>query len=150
MLDFEVITVFPELVQGALPFGVTGRALNEGRYRVRCWNPRDVTTGNYRRIDDRPYGGGPGMVMMADPLTLCLQSIHRKRVEEGRTSCASRACHRRNAAHAAEGTRPQHRARTDPLGGRYEESTTLPRRARPEEIAVGDFVVSGGELPAMR
>ena len=66
-MDFEVISVFPDLVNAVLPFGVAGRAHAEGRYRVRCWNPRDDAPGNYRRVDDRPYGGGPGMVMMAQP-----------------------------------------------------------------------------------
>ena len=151
MLDFEVITVFPELVQGALPFGVTGRALNEGRYRVRCWNPRDVTTDNYRRIDDRPYGGGPGMVMMAEPLTLCLQSIHRKRVEEGQGGL-------RLACLSPQGTPlTQQKVRELSAGpglillcGRYEaiDQRFLDAHVQ-EEISVGDFVVSGGELPAM-
>jgi len=150
-MDFEVITVFPDLVGSALPFGVTGRALTEQRYRVRCWNPRDVTTDNYRRVDDRPYGGGPGMVMMAEPLGRCLASIRRTRNEEGSPALPV-ACLSPQGAPLTQ--RRVHELSTGPglilLCGRYEAVDQRFLDAHvDEEISVGDFVVSGGELPAL-
>ena len=150
-MDFEVITVFPELLANVLPFGVTGRALTEGRYRVRCWNPRDVTTDNYRRVDDRPYGGGPGMVMMAEPLARCLQAIRDKRQEEGgvplRVGCLS-------PQGAPLSQKKVQSLSAGPglilLCGRYEAVDQRFLDAHvDEEISIGDFVVSGGELPAL-
>ena len=150
-MDFEVITVFPELVASVLPYGVTGRALSEARYRVRSWNPRDVTSDNYRRIDDRPYGGGPGMVMMAEPLARCLQAIRDRRAAEAapplRVACLS-----------PQGA-PLTQARVQSISqgpglillcGRYEgiDQRFLDAHVD-EEISVGDFVASGGELPAL-
>ena len=150
-MDFEIVTVFPELISGVLPYGVTGRAIAGQRYRVRCWNPRDVTTDNYHRIDDRPYGGGPGKVMMAEPLTRCLQEIRARRTEEGgsdlRVVCLS-----------PQGT-PLTQAKVQSISegpglvllcGRYEgiDQRFLDAHVD-EEISVGDFVVSGGELPAL-
>lgn len=150
-MEFEVITVFPELLTSVLPFGVTGRALTEGRYRVRSWNPRDVTTDNYRRVDDRPYGGGPGMVMMAEPLARCLQSIRDTRRTEGGMPL-SVAC-------LSPQGRPLTQAMVKTLSegpglillcGRYEavDQRFLDTHVD-EEISIGDFVVSGGELPAL-
>ena len=150
-MDFEVITVFPDLISSALPFGVTGRALNEQRYRVRCWNPRDVTTDNYRRVDDRPYGGGPGMVMMAEPLARCLEAIRRTRNEEG-SQALRVACLSPQGAPLTQ--RKVHDLSTGPglilLCGRYEAVDQRFLDAHvDEEISIGDFVVSGGELPAL-
>ena len=153
-MDFEVITVFPELVSSVLPYGVTGRALTGQRYRVRCWNPRDVTTDNYRRIDDRPYGGGPGMVMMAEPLTRCLQAIRSQRLAEAEEAGASL----RVVCLSPQGA-PLTQARVKSISegpglillcGRYEAIDQRFLDAHvDEEISVGDFVVSGGELPAL-
>src|SRR5512138_2931975 len=67
-MRIDVVTLFPELVLHAARFGVTGRALERGLWQLETWNPRDFTTDNYRTVDDRPYGGGPGMVMLAEPL----------------------------------------------------------------------------------
>src|SRR6266550_5123902 len=67
-MRIDVVTLFPELVEHASRFGVTGRALEQGLWNLALWNPRDFTTDNYRTVDDRPYGGGPGMVMLAEPL----------------------------------------------------------------------------------
>jgi tRNA (guanine37-N1)-methyltransferase len=150
-MDFEVITVFPDLLEAVLPFGVTGRALNDGRYRVRCWNPRDVTTDNYRRVDDRPYGGGPGMVMMAEPLGRCLQAVRSQRLADGRPAL-------RVACLSPQGA-PLNQQKVQALSagpglillcGRYEAIDQRFLDAEvDEEISVGDFVVSGGELPAL-
>ena len=68
----DVVTLFPELVDHAVRFGVTGRALQRGLWQLGLWNPRDYATDNHRTVDDRPYGGGPGMVMLADPIAQAL------------------------------------------------------------------------------
>ena len=70
----DIITLFPELIQSFLEVGVTRRAYESGQVAVHCWNPRDYADGNYRRVDDRPFGGGPGMVMLAEPLAACIDA----------------------------------------------------------------------------
>ena len=67
-MRIDVVTLFPEMIDHAARFGVTGRALQRGLWRLGVWNPRDFVTDRHRTVDDRPYGGGPGMVMLAEPL----------------------------------------------------------------------------------
>ena len=81
-MRFDVITLFPELFTPFLSIGITRRAFESRQVDVRLWNPRDFAQGTYRRIDDRPFGGGPGMVMMAQPLKLCLEAIQAQRLQE--------------------------------------------------------------------
>src|SRR5512132_2271792 len=78
-MRFDVITLFPELFAPFLASGVTRRAYESRQVDVRLWNPRDYAQGNYRRVDDRPFGGGPGMVMTAQPLAECLSAIRAER-----------------------------------------------------------------------
>ncbi|HEX9300777.1 MAG TPA: tRNA (guanosine(37)-N1)-methyltransferase TrmD [Casimicrobiaceae bacterium] len=150
----DVVTLFPELIDRAARFGVTGRALEKGLWRLGTWNPRDYATDNYRTVDDRPYGGGPGMVMLAEPLAKAVAAARAVQRDEGfattRTIHLSPAgaplTHRRVAelAAAAEGTGYV------VLAGRYEGiDERFVEREVDEEIAIGDFVVSGGELPAL-
>src|SRR5947209_17950639 len=73
-MRFDVVTLFPEIFASFLESGVTRRAYESKLVDVRLWNPRDFAEGNYRRVDDRPFGGGPGMVMMAQPLSACLDA----------------------------------------------------------------------------
>ena len=80
-MRFDIITLFPELFAPFLESGVTRRAYGSGQVAVHLWNPRDWAEGNYRRVDDRPFGGGPGMVMMAEPLQHCLEAIRAARAE---------------------------------------------------------------------
>ena len=82
-MRIDVVTLFPEMVEHAARFGVTGRALERGLWRLATWNPRDFTTDNYRTVDDRPYGGGPGMVMLAEPLAQALTAARAAQREEG-------------------------------------------------------------------
>ena len=79
VMRFDVVTLFPELFTPFFSSGITRRAFESGQIEVRIHNPRDHAVGNYRRIDDRPFGGGPGMVMMAEPLERCLSSIQAQR-----------------------------------------------------------------------
>jgi tRNA (guanine37-N1)-methyltransferase len=80
-MRFDVATLFPELFGPFLECGVTRRAYESGQVQVRLWNPRDFAEGSYRRVDDRPFGGGPGMVMMAPPLARCLEAIQADRTQ---------------------------------------------------------------------
>ena len=82
-MRFDILTLFPELFTPFLESGVTRRAYSSGQVQVHLWNPRDYAEGNYRRVDDRPFGGGPGMVMMAEPLQRCLDAIRVARAEAG-------------------------------------------------------------------
>ena len=79
-MRFDVITLFPDLFDPFLSSGVTRRAFSSGQVIVRLWNPRDYAQGHYRRVDDRPFGGGPGMVMLAEPLAACLDAIRSQQI----------------------------------------------------------------------
>ena len=87
-MRFDVITLFPELFTPFLVSGVTRRAYESGLVDVKLWNPRDFADGNYRRVDDRPFGGGPGMVMLAEPLALCLEKVIADRASGGASVAA--------------------------------------------------------------
>ncbi len=82
-MQLDVITLFPEMFEAVSRCGITRRALEEGRFNLQAWNPRDFTTDNYKTIDDRPYGGGPGMVMMAEPLDAAIEAARSRQKEAG-------------------------------------------------------------------
>ena len=88
-MRFDVITIFPEMFDALADHGITRRALDEKVFELKAWDPRDFTTDSYRRVDDRPYGGGPGMVMLAEPLA----GLHRGR--EGAAAGGGRGKRRR-------------------------------------------------------
>ena len=150
-MEIEVVTLFPEMVEHAAGFGVTGRAIERGIWRLRCWNPRDHASDGYRRVDDRPFGGGPGMVMLAEPLAACLKALHAHRAESG--APRARVLHlsprgvpltqRRVAALATEPALVLLCSRYEGVDQRLLDTEV------DEEVSVGDFVVSGGELPAL-
>ncbi|MEI6547909.1 MAG: tRNA (guanosine(37)-N1)-methyltransferase TrmD [Burkholderiales bacterium] len=150
-MDIELVTLFPEMVEPAARFGVTGRAIERGIWRLRCWNPRDQATDAYRRVDDRPFGGGPGMVMMAEPLAACLAALHARRAADGLP--------RARVIHLSPTGLPLTQAKVVELAalpgfalvcGRYEAiDQRLLDAEVDEEISIGDFIVSGGELPAL-
>lgn len=149
MLQIEVITLFPEMVNAVTEYGVVSRAVKRELLKVQTWNPRDYTSDNHRTVDDRPYGGGPGMVMMAEPLCAAIKD-------------AKGAGESADKAHVIHLT-PQGR-RLDQQGvmelaqrkhllliaGRYEgiDERVIDREVD-EEWSVGDYVLSGGELAAM-
>ena len=153
-MRIDVVTLFPELVDHASRFGVTGRALERGLWRLATWNPRDFATDNYRTVDDRPYGGGPGMVMLAEPLAKAVSAARAAQREGGyagtRTIHLSPSgtplTHDRVATLAAAADDTAYVL----VAGRYEGiDERFIAREVDEEIAIGDFVVSGGELPAL-
>jgi tRNA (guanine37-N1)-methyltransferase len=152
-MRIDVVTLFPAMIEHAAGFGVTGRARERGLWQLGCWNPRDYALDSYRTVDDRPYGGGPGMVMLAEPIAQALRAARAAHVQAGiaatRTIYLSPAgtplTHERVAALAATKD-----AGYVLLAGRYEGvDERLLLREVDEEIAIGDFVVSGGELPAL-
>ena len=146
MIRFDVVTLFPEMFAAVAKSGITSRALEARLWTLATWNPRDFTDDHYRTVDDRPYGGGPGMVMLAQPLESTLEAVgkgggngkiiylspqgrkldHRKVLELSKESALTLLC------------------------GRYEgiDERLLERRVD-EELSLGDFVLSGGELAAM-
>ena len=145
MTRFDVITLFPEMFSAVTESGITGRALQAGLWRLQTWNPRDFTTDNYRTVDDRPYGGGPGMVMLAEPLEKALDAA--SAAGGGRVvylSPQGRKLDQRKVMALSKETG------LTLLCGRYEgvDERLLERRVD-EELSLGDFVLSGGELAAM-
>lgn len=146
-LQIGVITLFEPMFAALTELGITGRALRQGLWHLHNFNPRDEVTDNYRRVDDRPYGGGPGMVMLAEPLT---RSVQRARAQLGSQA--------RVIAMSPQGLPLTHDkvitlSQSAPLiivCGRYEGMDQRFIESQvDEQISVGDFVVSGGELPAM-
>ncbi len=147
-MQFDCVTLFPSMFSAVTEQGIVGRAYADRRWSLDTWNPRDFTTDNHRTVDDRPYGGGPGMVMMAGPLEAAVR-----------------------AAQARDPKLPAHVAVLSPQGrllsheivvrlaghprlvivcGRYEGiDERLIGRVVDEEISIGDYVLSGGELAAM-
>ena len=146
-MRFDVVTLFPELFIPLLSIGITRRAYSSGAMDVRFSNPRDFATGNYRRVDDRPFGGGPGMVMMAEPLTKAVQQIQSERADTAPVVLFSPAG--RVLDHAAV-ERWSQSSGAVLICGRYEgiDQRFIDDHVT-EEISLGDFVLSGGEIAAM-
>jgi len=142
----DVITLFPDFVASCAGIGVIGRAQERGLLAVRAWNPRDYATDAYRRVDERPFGGGPGMVMLIDPLRAALNAARAAATEPAKTIYLSPQGARLDQAKVAELAQ---RERIILLCGRYEGvDERLLRHEVDEELSIGDYVLSGGELPA--
>jgi tRNA (guanine37-N1)-methyltransferase len=145
VIRFSVVTLMPEMFRALTESGITSRALERKLWSLQTWNPRDFTTNNYRTVDDRPFGGGPGMVMLADPLEKALDAV--KAAGGGRVVYLSpqgnKLDHRKVMELAKESSMTL-------LCGRYEGvDERLLERCVDEELSIGDFVLSGGELAAM-
>ena len=148
---YSVITLFPEMFDAIADFGVTRRGLDEKAWELKCWNPRDFATNAYKTIDDRPYGGGPGMVMMAEPLNAALDAAIEKQVAGGVLSP--------KVVYVTPQAKPISDAGIRALAadegliflcGRYEGIDERLIQARVDvEVSIGDYVLSGGELAAM-
>ncbi|MGH8802740.1 MAG: tRNA (guanosine(37)-N1)-methyltransferase TrmD [Casimicrobiaceae bacterium] len=152
-MRIDVITLFPDLVTTASAFGVTGRALERGLWTLGVWNPRDFTDDPHRTVDDRPYGGGPGMVMLAEPLGRALAAAREARARSGavaaRTLFLSPAGVPLSHAKVIELAQGAEQGFIL-LAGRYEGiDQRLIDREVDDVVSIGDFVVSGGELPAL-
>lgn len=146
-LRFDVVTLFPEMFSAITEAGITRRALESGLWQLQTWNPRDCATDVHRTVDDRPYGGGPGMVMTAAPLE---QSIAAAKVARGNEALVvylspqGKPLTQKFASHLAK------TSGAILLCGRYEGvDERVIKRCVDVEISLGDFVLSGGELAAM-
>jgi tRNA (guanine37-N1)-methyltransferase len=151
-MRFDVITLFPELFAPFLTSGVTRRAYETGVVDVKFWNPRDCAEGNYRRVDDRPFGGGPGMVMLAEPLARCLENLRADRLAcsapDAPTILFSPIGKALN--HASVERWASSSSGAILICGRYEglDQRFIDTHVD-HQISLGDFVLSGGEIAAM-
>ena len=145
-MRIDVITLFPESLDGLTGLGVTGRAIRDGRVSLNTWNPRDLADDRHRTVDDRPYGGGPGMVMAIEPLSSTIQAARKEQAVDTRVSLMS-----------PQGRRLDHAGIEELAGrqglilvcGRYEGIDERVIEAEiDEEWSIGDYVISGGELAA--
>ncbi len=145
-MRIDVITLFPDFLAQSAALGVVGRAQERGLMSLHGWNPRDYAEGNYRRVDDRPFGGGPGMVMLIEPLQACLEAVRAADPQPA------------PVIYLTPQGKPLTQARVRELAalprmillcGRYEGvDERFLASAVDEEISIGDYVLSGGELGA--
>lgn len=143
---FGVVTLFPEML-AALDCGITGQAVKKELVKIAAWNPRDFTQNKHHTVDDRPYGGGPGMVMMAQPLELAIQAARKAAPQKPVVIHLSPQGKRFNQDAAVALAAKQSLVL---VAGRYEGiDERLLTQEIDEEWSVGDFVLSGGELAAM-
>jgi tRNA (guanine37-N1)-methyltransferase len=147
-MRFDVVTLFPELFAPFLAAGVTRRAYETKQVDVRLWNLRDYAEGNYRRVDDRPFGGGPGMVMLAEPLARCLEAIQADRGGAAAPVVLFSPVGERLDHAGVE--RWSASAGAVLLCGRYEgiDQRFIDKHVD-VQLSLGDFVLSGGEIAAM-
>ncbi|MEE3608395.1 tRNA (guanosine(37)-N1)-methyltransferase TrmD [Avibacterium paragallinarum] len=142
-----LVSLFPEMFKAVTEYGVTGRAVKQNLLQVRCWNPRDFTTDKHKTVDDRPYGGGPGMLMMVQPLREAIQAAKTAAGEGVKViylSPQGRKLDQRGVTELAKNQKLIF------VCGRYEGIDERVIQAEiDEEWSVGDYVLTGGELPAM-
>ena len=147
MKRLGVITLFPGMFDALTEYGITGRAITQDLIQVKTWNPRDYTNDKHRTVDDRPYGGGPGMVMMAQPLIAAIHDARRDMDNRAKVIHLSPQGKRLEQASVVE------LAKQDCLilvAGRYEGiDERVIEREVDDEWSIGDYVLSGGELAAM-
>jgi tRNA (guanine37-N1)-methyltransferase len=150
-MQLDAITLFPEMFDAIIRFGVSRRAIEQSIWQFSAWNPRDFTSDNHRTVDDRTYGGGPGMVMLVEPLE--------KAIAAARARQAAAGVDKSHVVYLSPQGAPLTHDKVSKLAampglillcGRYEGvDERLIDREVDEEISVGDYVLSGGELPAM-
>jgi tRNA (guanine37-N1)-methyltransferase len=146
-LRFDVLTLFPEIFSGYLTQSLLKLALDQGLVEIHLWNLRDWATGKHRSVDDRPFGGGPGMVLMPGPVFAAVEDVQARAPEPGTLLLLTPAGERLTTPLARElaGLR-----RLVVLCGRYEGFDERVRLGlKPREVSIGDFVCNGGEVPAM-
>jgi tRNA (guanine37-N1)-methyltransferase len=150
-MRIDVITLFPESLEGLTDLGVTGRAIRDGQVELKTWNPRDLATDRHRTVDDRPYGGGPGMVMAVEPLSSTIRAARKEQAQKVQSGEA------RVSLMSPQGRRLDQAAIDELAGrqglilvcGRYEGiDERVIESEVDEEWSIGDYVISGGELAA--
>ncbi len=163
-MRFDVITLFPEMFDAITKHGITSRALQQKIYDLQLWNPRDFTSDNHKTVDDRPYGGGPGMVMLAEPLEKAIKAVKDSQTAELAQVDADKKIEEINdkenwVIHFSPVGKPLTHQKVMQLSkkqnlvlltSRYEGvDQRLIDAQVDEELSIGDYVLSGGELPAM-
>ena len=163
-MRFDVITLFPEMFDAITKHGITSRALQQNIYDLQLWNPRDFTSDNHKTVDDRPYGGGPGMVMLAEPLEKAIKAVKDSQTAELAQVDADKKIEEINdkenwVIHFSPAGKPLTHQKVMQLSkkqnlvlltSRYEGvDQRLIDAQVDEELSIGDYVLSGGELPAM-
>jgi len=146
-MRIDVVSIFPAMFEAVAGYGITGRAVKQGLLGLQVWNPRDFTEDRHRTVDGRPYGGGPGMVMMADPLARAIGAARAQ--QDAAAKVMYLTPQGRRLDHAAI-TEMAQRPGLILLAGRYEGiDERLLESEVDEEWSIGDYVISGGELAAM-
>jgi tRNA (guanine37-N1)-methyltransferase len=146
-MRFDVLTLFPEIFQGYLGQSILKLALERGLVEIHLWNIRDWAQGKHRSVDDRPFGGGPGMVLMPEPVFAAVEAVRGQTADPGLLVLLTPAGERLTQSLVRE--LAEHR-RLALLCGRYEGFDERIRLGlQPREISIGDFVCNGGEIPAM-
>lgn len=146
-MHIAVVTLFPEMFGAITEYGITSRAVSKGIVSLECWNPRDYTRDKHRTVDDRPYGGGPGMLMKVEPLVDAINAARRAMPETAKVVYLSPQGKPLNQAKVQELAEEEHLIL---LAGRYEgiDERVIASEVD-EEISIGDYVISGGEIAAM-
>ena len=146
-MRIDVVTIFPELVETVGQVGVTGRAVERGLLKLATWDPRDYTQDRHRTVDDRPYGGGPGMVMKVEPLRAAIRDAREAGERPGRVIYLSPQGRTLDQDAVRDLAESEHLVL---IAGRYEGiDERIVEAEIDEEWSIGDYVLSGGELPAM-
>ena len=149
-MHFHVITLFPEMIEQMCEFGVLGRAIKRGIIKLSCWNPRDYTQDRHRTVDDRPYGGGPGMLMKVQPLADAINAARQQAGDGAKVvylSPQGQVLNQQAVINMAD--RPEQKELIL-IAGRYEGiDERLIKQYVDEEWSIGDYVLSGGEMPAL-
>lgn len=152
---FDVVTLFPDMFEAITQYGITSRALGQKIYDLQYWNPRDFTTDNHKAVDDRPYGGGPGMVMLIEPLEKAINAAKAGQVAENRgiENITPWVVHLSPVGKPLTHEKVMQLSKKQGLvllASRYEGvDQRLIEALVDEELSIGDYVLSGGELPAM-
>ncbi|MFL5241680.1 MAG: tRNA (guanosine(37)-N1)-methyltransferase TrmD [Gemmataceae bacterium] len=146
-MRFDVLTLFPEIFEGYLTQSLLKLALQKGLVEIHLWNIRDWAAGKHKSVDDRPFGGGPGMVIMPEPVYAAVEDIRQRAADPGELILLTPAGERLTQALVK---RLSERRRLVILCGRYEGFDERIRLGlHPREVSIGDFVCNGGEVPAM-
>src|SRR4051812_6481163 len=146
MMTFDIVTIFPAMFEQPLAAGVIGRAVDRGILDIKVRDLRDFTTDRHRVVDDVPFGGGPGMVLKADPMFRALDAIE---AERGQPLTVVLTSPQGATLTQATAQRLGRQAHVVILCGRYEGVDERVRDRVTEEVSIGDYVLTGGELPAM-
>ncbi len=148
-MNIDVISIFPQMFD-AMNYGMVKRAIDQEALQLDLWNPRDFTTDVHRMVDDRPYGGGPGMVMMAQPLDDALNAVAEKQAQANKVAPVVFLSPQGKRLEQSDVKALAQLPSLTLLAGRYEgvDERLISRRVN-QEVSIGDYIVAGGELPAM-